>query len=60
MIKYIITIAIVYFIVRSIATKPWLEHKKAKVHQSKSPESQPKEPKSQDLEGDFVEYEEVD
>ena len=57
-IKYIITIGIIYFIVRSIANKPWKE-KQIHIHHNRTPKySDESNDNQQDAE--YVDYEEVD
>ena len=59
MIKFIITGVIIYFLIRSIANKPWLSNQ-VHIHQSKAPEApKPTQPDTQQ-EDDFVEYEELE
>lgn len=59
MIKFLLTGVIIYFLVRSIANKPWLSNE-VHIHQSKTPDvSAMKRPKAHQ-EDDFTEYEEVD
>lgn len=53
MIKFIITGAIVYFIVRSIANKPWKQE--IHIHQDRPPAA--KRPTTRD---DYTDFEEVD
>jgi hypothetical protein len=59
MIKFILTAVIIYFLVRSIANKPWLSNR-VHIHESKAPKPPEPEPSTPHEEDDFVEYEEVE
>jgi|GEM_PF-4412011 len=58
MIKFIITAVIIYFVVRSIANKPWLD-KQSKILRSKRPDS-PAQRQQTPEDEDYTEYEELD
>lgn len=53
MIKFIITGAIIYFIVRSFANKPWKQE--IHIHQDKAPTNKRSESRE-----DYTDYEEID
>jgi len=57
MIKFIITAVVIYFIVRSIANKPW-QAKQIHIHHNKTPN--PNQSSTASNDEDYVEYEEVE